>query len=66
MKRIISALLLALVAVTCAAAQSQVDSENQCLPNGDQSGVDVVLEIPEFIQAGLIDGAMQRAGGSSA
>lgn len=63
MKKIITSLLLALVAVTCVAAQSEVDSENRCAPNSDQSNIDVYLEVPEFIEAGLTNGSMERVGG---
>lgn len=63
MKKAITMLLFILIAVTCASAQSGVNSENQCAPNSEQRNVAVYFEVPEFIETGLIDGSMERVGG---
>ena len=63
MKKVITLLFLALVVVTCVSAQSEVDFENRCAPKSDQSNVAVYVEVPEFIEAGLTDGSMERIGG---
>ncbi|MCY3799626.1 MAG: hypothetical protein OXG84_17610 [Chloroflexi bacterium] len=63
MKRSITSLLLALVAVTCVAAQAQRDSENDCAPVSDLGEIAVHAEAPEFIETGLVDGSMERLGG---
>lgn len=63
MKRSITSLLLALVAVTCVAAQVDRDPENSCAPNSGLGEIAVHAEVPEFIEAGLTDGSMEREGG---
>lgn len=63
MNRVITSLLLALLAVTCVAAQVERDSELNCAPTGGQSDVAVHADMPEFIEAGLTDGSMERVGG---
>ena len=63
MKKVIMTLFLLLVAVTCAAAQSDVHPEPQCKPNNQQSKLSLHVEVPAFIETGLTDGSMQRVGG---
>lgn len=63
MKRSITAILLALVAVTCAAAQVDRDPQNDCALSSGQGEITVHADVPEFIEAGLVDGSMERVGG---
>ena len=72
MNKIIALLCLALIAVSTVSAQSGIDSENQCSedhsgtdqrPSGEDRNFGVYIEVPEFIEAGLSDGSMERVGG---
>ena len=61
--RLLTTIMLALVSVTCVAAQADGATEIVCAPEGETGDVAVYAEIPVFIEAGLSDGAMERLGG---
>ncbi len=63
LKRAITSLFFALVSVTCVAAQAERDQESQCAADRDLSEIVVHTEVPEFIEAGLTDGSIERLGG---
>ena len=63
MKRIITSLLLALVAATCVAAQADRDPDNGCAAENGLPESAVHTEVPTFIESGLTDGSMERLGG---
>ena len=61
--RLLTTIMLALVSITCVAAQADGATEIVCAPKGETGDVAVYAEIPEFIDAGLADGSMERVGG---
>lgn len=56
MKKLIALLCFIMIAALPASAQNTSSAENSC-------ELDIHLEVPEFIEEGLVDGSMQRVGG---
>lgn len=73
MKKLMALLLLALIAVSPAFAQGRDATQDNCASDdptvstetriSEPIDVDVYLEIPEFVAAGLANGSMERVGG---
>ena len=56
MKRIFALMCLVIIAALPASAQNKSNAENRC-------ELDIHLEVPEFIEEGLVNGTMERVGG---
>ena len=73
MKKVIVLLCLALISAPSASAQGGSAIHDDCasddptasaqMPSSEQLQVDMYFEIPQFIEAGLADGSMERVGG---
>lgn len=73
MNKVIACLLLALMTISSASAQDGSAIKDNCVsddptaaaqtPSSDPIQVDVYFEMPEFIEAGLANGSMERVGG---